>query len=166
LTFSLNKLVSKGKNNANLSVLIFNLRFLSLPSLDKTLQTLFVQAQNVQRMSHSPYSNFKVGAAILADDSHSYMGCNVENAAYPLGQCAEAGAISAMVAAGAKHIKEILIISPNSDYCPPCGGCRQKISEFAVPSTLIHMANNLGEVTTVSMAELLPYAFDNKSLNK
>jgi cytidine deaminase len=164
LPLSLNKLVSGGKNNANLSAVIFNLRFLSLPSHDKSLQTLFVQAQNVQRMSHSPYSNFKVGAAIRANDNHCYVGCNVENAAYPLGQCAEAGAISAMIAAGAKQIKEILIISPNEDYCPPCGGCRQKISEFAEPTTQVHMANSLGDITTVTMAELLPYAFNRNSL--
>ena len=149
-----------------MAILITHLRFYSLPSLDKTLHKLFTQAQNVQSMSHSPYSNFKVGAAIRADDSHTYVGCNVENAAYPLGQCAEAGAIAAMVAAGARHIKEILIISPNADYCPPCGGCRQKISEFATPDTVVHMANNQGDVTSVTMAQLLPYAFDSNSLSK
>lgn len=117
-------------------------------------------------MSHSPYSNFKVGAAILSDDQRTYVGCNVENVAYPLGQCAEAGAISAMIADGAKHIKEILVVSPNHDFCPPCGGCRQKISEFSGPKTLVHMANCDGEITTVSMKELLPFAFDNQVLNK
>ncbi|MFT5677256.1 MAG: cytidine deaminase [Paraglaciecola sp.] len=121
--------------------------------------TLLPIALAAQKNSHAPYSGFRVGSAVLADDKQTYAGCNVENAAYPLGQCAEAGAISAMVLAGAKKIKEILIASPNQDYCPPCGGCRQKIFEFCDQDTLVHMATSDGKVKTVTMFELLPMAF-------
>ncbi len=122
-------------------------------------KTLLPIALAAQKNAYAPYSGFSVGSAILADDEHTYAGCNVENAAYPLGQCAEAGAISAMILAGAKKIKEVLIASPNQDCCPPCGGCRQKIFEFCDQDTLVHMATSDGKVKTVTMFELLPMAF-------
>lgn len=124
-----------------------------------TNQQLFKLALAAQKNAHAPYSNFKVGAAILDDNNHQHSSCNVENAAYPLGQCAEAGAISAMVASGNKHIKQILIISPNDQFCPPCGGCRQKIAEFANEQTQVHMAKNNGEIKSVNFSELLPFPF-------
>lgn len=96
----------------------------------------------------------------MADDGKTYGGCNVENVAYPLGQCAEGNAIAAMVAAGASRVREILIASPNSHFCTPCGGCRQRIFEFADKQTLIHMATSEGKIKTVTMAEILPLAFD------
>lgn len=117
-------------------------------------------AQSAQQHAHAPYSGFRVGAALLANDQQSYAGCNVENAAYPLGQCAEAGAISAMVLAGGTRINEVLIVSPNKNFCPPCGGCRQKIAEFADPHTLVHLATREGKIKTLTFMELLPFAFD------
>lgn len=122
-------------------------------------QNLLALALAAQKNAHAPYSGFKVGSAILADDNQTYAGCNVENVAYPLGQCAEAGAISAMILAGGKNIKEVLIASPNQEYCPPCGGCRQKIFEFSDQDTLVHMATSEGKIKTVTMNELLPLAF-------
>ena len=128
--------------------------------MDKHTEKLLDLARRAQQNSYSPYSNFKVGAAIVADNSLAYSGCNVENASYPLGQCAEASAISAMINDGGHKISEVLIASPNDQFCPPCGGCRQKIKEFATPETLVHMATNKGEVKTVPFKDLLPFAFD------
>ena len=127
--------------------------------LTDNINTLLTIALAAQKNAYAPYSGFCVGSAVLADDEQTYAGCNVENAAYPLGQCAEAGAISAMVLSGAKKIKEVLIAGPNLDYCPPCGGCRQKIFEFCDQETLVHLATSDGKVRTVTMFELLPLAF-------
>lgn len=128
--------------------------------MDKHTETLLDVARRAQQNSYSPYSNFKVGAAIVADNAKTYSGCNVENASYPLGQCAEASAISAMINDGGRTISEVLIASPNDQFCPPCGGCRQKIKEFATPETVVHMATQTGEIKTVSFKDLLPFAFD------
>ncbi|WP_343856010.1 cytidine deaminase [Aliiglaciecola litoralis] len=121
---------------------------------------LLQAAQQSQKNAYAPYSSFQVGSAILTDSDHIFTGCNVENVAYPLGQCAEASAISAMINAGSKKIQKILIASPNEEYCPPCGGCRQKIKEFSDQNTQIIMANNQGKTKSVTIAELLPLAFD------
>jgi len=123
-------------------------------------QGLLDIAKAAQQNAHAPYSGFRVGASLLANDKQSYGGCNVENAAYPLGQCAEAGAISAMILGGGTQINELLIVSPNKDFCPPCGGCRQKIAEFADPHTLVHLASSEGKIKTLTFQALLPFAFD------
>ncbi|MGS2719585.1 cytidine deaminase [Paraglaciecola aestuariivivens] len=120
---------------------------------------LLAMASKAQKNAHAPYSKFHVGAAILDEQGQLHASCNVENASYPLGQCAEAGAISAMVAHGSKQIKQILIISPNDDFCPPCGGCRQKIAEFANADTQVHLTTQSGQIKTVNMDTLLPLAF-------
>lgn len=120
---------------------------------------LLALATKAQKNAHAPYSNFHVGAAILDENTQLHASCNVENAAYPLGQCAEAGAISAMIASGSKQIKHILIASPNDNFCPPCGGCRQKIAEFADSHTEVHLATKNGDFKTVKFNELLPLAF-------
>jgi cytidine deaminase len=120
---------------------------------------LLTLATKAQKNAHAPYSNFQVGAAILDENAQHHASCNVENAAYPLGQCAEAGAISAMIASGSKQIKHILIASPNDNFCPPCGGCRQKIAEFADAQTEVHLATQNGRIKTVKFTELLPLAF-------
>jgi cytidine deaminase len=130
-------------------------------ALDLTAEhkMLLALATKAQKNAHAPYSHFHVGAAIIDENAQLHACCNVENAAYPLGQCAEAGAISAMIAAGSKKIKQILIASPNENFCPPCGGCRQKIAEFADAQTEVHLATNQGEIKTVKFTELLPLAF-------
>lgn len=124
-----------------------------------TIQELTLSAQNAQKRAYAPYSKFHVGAAILAEDGKIYSGCNVENAAYPLGQCAEGGAISAMIANGANEIQAVMIASPIEDICPPCGACRQKIAEFGKPETQIMLLTNTGDITHTTLAELLPMAF-------
>ena len=123
-------------------------------------QMLFALASKAQQNAYAPYSNFHVGVAILDENAQLHAGCNVENAAYPLGQCAEAGAIAAMVASGCQSIKQLLIASPNDDFCSPCGGCRQKIAEFANEQTEIHLVTKQGQVKTVQFTELLPLAFE------
>ncbi|MEM9939489.1 MAG: cytidine deaminase [Pseudomonadota bacterium] len=110
--------------------------------------------------AHAPYSKFKVGAAIRTASGKTFSGCNVENVAYPEGTCAEAGAIAAMVAAGEREIAEILIIADAPKPITPCGGCRQRIAEFAQPGTSVTMTTLNGPAETTTIAALLPSAFD------
>lgn len=127
------------------------------------LDALFEAAADVRVRAHAPYSGFFVGAAVLDREGHIHVGCNVENAAYPEGVCAEAGAISAMVAAGAREILAVAVIGGPAEgpaiLCPPCGGCRQKIREFAVESTSVHLRDGDGAVTSLRLSELLPLSF-------
>lgn len=116
-------------------------------------------ARDVREMAYVPYSNFKVGAALRSDTGAVFVGCNVENVAYPEGTCAEAGAIAAMIAGGARRITELVVIADSPTPVPPCGGCRQKIAEFAggdVPVTLVSVNGTRLETT---VAALLPGAF-------
>ena len=113
----------------------------------------------VRERAYVPYSNFKVGAAIRAASGMIYSGCNVENVAYPGGTCAEAGAMSAMVAAGETEIAEVLVVADGPVPVSPCGGCRQKLAEFASGKVRITMATLAGKSRTTTLAELLPGAF-------
>jgi cytidine deaminase len=122
-------------------------------------RALFNAAEKVRKNAHVPYSNFRVGAAILAEDGNIYAGCNVENAAYPQSNCAEAGAISIMIAGGQKKIKRLYIIGPGVDPVMPCGGCRQKIREFAAPDVVIISHGVDGEPFEKTLDELLPFSF-------
>ena len=117
-------------------------------------------ADTAMRNAHAPYSDFPVGAALRAPGGGVYAGANVENAAYPQGQCAEASAIGALVAAGERQIAEVAVVAEKEDFCPPCGGCRQRLSEFAGPETPVHLGRPGGPRRTLTMAELLPHAFD------
>lgn len=121
--------------------------------------TLIDEAAAVRDRAWAPYSNFKVGAAIRAESGRIYTGVNVENAAYPQGTCAEAGAIAAMVLGGDTRIVEVAVIADATVPVAPCGGCRQKLIEFAGPEVRVTMANLRGESVTMTMAELLPGAF-------
>ncbi|MBN9439559.1 cytidine deaminase [Bosea sp. (in: a-proteobacteria)] len=123
------------------------------------IDALFAAATAAQARAYAPYSRFRVGAAILADDGAVYPGCNVENAAYPVGACAEAGAISAMVAGGSRAIRAILVVGPGEELVTPCGACRQRIREFAVPETPVLIAGTDGVRARFSLAELLPASF-------
>ena len=121
--------------------------------------SLLDAARQVRENAHAPYSNFKVGAAIRAESGAVYTGCNVENLAYPQGTCAEAGAIAAMCAAGDYRIAEVAVIADAPDPVPPCGGCRQKLMEFASPEVRVTMTTTDGATRTVTLGELLPGAF-------
>lgn len=125
---------------------------------------LFRAAEAVRQHAHVPYSNFAVGAAILADDGNIYAGCNVENAAYPLGNCAEASAIAAMVSAGAKSIIRIYVTGPGPNPVTPCGGCRQRIREFSTLDVPIVSHGVDGEPLFTSLEQLLPHSFGPDSL--
>lgn len=116
-------------------------------------------ARNMRELAYAPYSKFHVGAAIRGVKGAVFGGCNVENAAYPVGACAEAGAVSAMVAGGETRIAEILIISSGPDMVTPCGACRQRIREFSGPDTIVHMCCDDGSGTSVKLSELLPHSF-------
>jgi cytidine deaminase len=128
-------------------------------SVEAALGQLFAAARAAQGSAYAPYSRFKVGAALRTPDGAIYAGCNVENAAYPQGACAEAGAIAAMAVAGKRRIAEILVVGDGEALCTPCGGCRQRIREFAEPSAEIHVAGPEGVRRTFTLAELLPESF-------
>lgn len=124
------------------------------------MRDLLEAAERVRLRAWAPYSGFRVGAAIRTPSGAVHLGCNVENAAYPQGQCAEATAIGAMVTAGETRILEIAVVGSGPDPCAPCGGCRQRIAEFALPETVVHMASAGGRsVDSVLFRELLPRAF-------
>jgi cytidine deaminase len=122
--------------------------------------TLKDAARDVRKNAHAPYSNFKVGAAIRTASGTVYQGCNVENVAYPEGTCAEAGAIAAMCAAGEREIAEVYVIAECPAPVPPCGGCRQKIAEFAAGDVVVTLATTDGIEKSMTVADLLPGAFD------
>jgi cytidine deaminase len=121
--------------------------------------TLLQAATNVRHNAYAPYSRFKVGAAIRAASGTVYTGVNVENVAYPEGTCAEAGAIAAMVAAGETKITEVCVIADSPEPVPPCGGCRQKIAEFAAPDVIVTLCTTDGKSRNMTVADLLPGVF-------
>ena len=121
--------------------------------------TLLEAATQVRLNAHAPYSRFKVGAALRSTTGTVHIGCNVENVAYPEGTCAEAGAIAAMIAAGDTGIAEILVIADSAEPVPPCGGCRQKIAEFADPGVQVTLCTTDGKSLTMTVADLLPGLF-------
>ena len=126
---------------------------------------LHCMAVNVMENAYVPYSKFKVGVAIKSVNNKYYVGCNVENAAYPQGICAEAGAISAMVAGGCNLISEVLVVSDGDRLIVPCGGCRQKLLEFSKSDTRIFLATVTEIEKTLLIKELLPFSFDKRFLN-
>ena len=109
--------------------------------------------------AYVPYSNYPVGALIVTDNGNTYSGCNVENASYPLGNCAEASAIASMVIAGEKKIKTIYVMTKNDEGGIPCGGCRQRIREFSDANTQIMMCSVDGVQQRINLSELLPNSF-------
>lgn len=120
---------------------------------------LFDAARAAQARAYVPYSRFRVGAAIRAANNVIYAGCNVENAAYPVGNCAEASAIAAMVMAGETRIIEALVIGDGTQLCTPCGGCRQRLREFGAPGLKVHIADADQVRRTFTLDELLPFSF-------
>lgn len=116
-------------------------------------------ARSMMGRAYAPYSKFHVGAALRAEDGTIYGGCNVENAAYPQGWCAEASAIAALVGAGRRRIVEVLVIGGGKALCTPCGGCRQKLREFADDAVPIHVCGTEGWRRTLTLGELLPLSF-------
>lgn len=122
--------------------------------------SLLDAARDVREAAYVPYSKFRVGAAVRGASGAIYRGCNVENVAYPEGTCAEAGAISAMVAAGETELIEVAVIADAPAPCPPCGGCRQKLAEFGRADTPVLLATTAGQTLVTTIGELLPGRFD------
>ena len=128
-------------------------------------QELLAAADAVMRRAHAPYSSFPVGAALRGSDGAIHAGANVENASYSQTQCAEASAIGVMVAAGETRIAAIAIVAERLERCPPCGGCRQRLSEFAGPETPVYLGRPGSEPLMTTLGELLPLAFESDALD-
>ena len=132
----------------------------------ETDQALFAAAEAIRAKAYAPYSRFQVGAAILAEDGQIYSGCNIENAAYPQGNCAEASAISAMIAGGARRITRIYVTGPGAAPVTPCGGCRQRIREFADLDVTVISHGIDGTPLVMTLDQLLPHSFGPEYLPK
>jgi cytidine deaminase len=130
---------------------------------DDSWTDLFDRAKQARARAYAPYSRFPVGAAVRAASGAVFSGANVENAAYPLGVCAETAAIAAMVAGGEREIREILVLGPKR--IAPCGACRQRIREFANGAVLVYLADDSGTCSRYALAELLPHAFGPEALD-
>ena len=122
-------------------------------------EALLRAAVEAMGRAYAPYSRFLVGAAVLDDQGRIHPGCNVENAAYPQGVCAEGGALSAMVLAGGRSVRAVLVVGEGEGLVTPCGGCRQKIREFAALDTPILIADPQHVRATFTLDELLPQSF-------
>lgn len=132
---------------------------------DPLADPLIAAALAARGAAYVPYSRFAVGAALRTDEGTIHAGCNVENAAYPEGTCAEAGAIAAMVLAGGRRIAELVVAGGGAAPCTPCGGCRQKLREFGTPGTLVRIVDAAGTVRLrTSLGELLPHSFGPENL--
>jgi len=123
------------------------------------IDDLIAAAGEARDNAYAPYSKFKVGAAVRTASGHIYSGCNVENAAYPEGLCAEASAVAAMVRADEQHIVEVVVLGGGNRLCTPCGGCRQKLREFATDDTPVHVCGPEGLRETLLLGVLLPHSF-------
>jgi cytidine deaminase len=124
------------------------------------IQAMWQAAQAARQMAYAPYSRFLVGAAVMDEQGRIHGGCNVENAAYPQGVCAEAGALSAMVLAGGRRLRAALVLGEGGAHSvTPCGGCRQKLREFGAADLPVFMANGRGLQMTVTLEQLLPHSF-------
>lgn len=121
---------------------------------------LFEAARAAMAQAHVPYSKFPVGAAILTDTGRVFAGCNIENASYPEGWCAETSAIAHMVMAGERRIAELAVVAETMSKVTPCGGCRQRLREFGTVGTKIHLCDETGVLETVTLGDLLPMAFE------
>lgn len=127
------------------------------------LTDLKAQAVSMLDRAYCPYSHFPVGAALECDDGTVFTGCNVENAVYPAGICAERNAIFHAAAEGHTRFRRIVIAARSKDYCVPCGICRQVMQEFA-PDMEVICLNGAGQARRFTLKELLPYGFDHRWL--
>ena len=125
---------------------------------------LFRAARDAMAKSHSPYSDFPVGAAILTAEGRVYTGANMEVISYPEGWCAETTMLGHYVMAGGGEIAEICVVAEKMDRITPCGGCRQRLAEFAGPQTRIYLCDQSGIVEEMTMADMLPRAFDTEAV--
>ena len=120
---------------------------------------LFLAAKTAMAKAYAPYSKFPVGAALRCDDGRIFSGANIEVASYPEGWCAETTALGHYIMGGGGKITEIAVIAERMPRVTPCGGCRQRLAEFARADTKLHLCDENGVVETVTMGEMLPYGF-------
>ena len=132
----------------------------------EALEPMLDLARQALANAHAPYSRFRVGACVRSSTGRFFAGCNVENASYPVTQCAEATAIGAMIAAGERQIAEVVIVTEGAEPCPPCGRCRQQLAEFASATTRVHLCGPEGVRLTATLGELLPMAFGSNTLKR
>ena len=125
---------------------------------------LLQAAEAARDRAYAPYSRFHVGAAVLCDDGGVHAGCNVENASYGLTLCAERSAVSRAITDGCRRILAVAVATNAEKATPPCGMCRQVLTEFAAPQTPIRMRTRSGDARELSLGELLPHAFDKSFL--
>ena len=135
------------------------------PSPEAPAAEMLELARAAMARAYAPYSRFAVGAVVRGENGTLYAGCNVENAAFPLGSCAEASAISALIMAGQRRIIEVLVIGEGPALVSPCGGCRQRLREFADDATPVHICDPDGIRRTVTLGELLPVSFGPANLS-
>lgn len=131
---------------------------------DDVLKKMVALATKAYEQAYAPYSQFRVGACIRAQNDELFVGCNVENASYSLTLCAESTAIGAMISAGCQKIKEVVIVVPVKTLCPPCGACRNRIAELADGNIPVHLYNAAGEHQTLSINEFYPHPFGSFNL--
>jgi len=125
-------------------------------------EDLMERARSIAGSSYSPYSRFRVGAVVVAEDGSTYAGCNVENAAYGAAICAEANAISTAAATGVRRLSTVVVACPDGGKCYPCGNCRQLMREFGVERVVVQ--DGVGGIRVHSFSELLPHSFGPDSL--
>lgn len=132
----------------------------NIADVDDATNELVEAATSVRERAHCPYSGYAVGVAIRSAEGTIHVGCNVENASYPEGTCAEAGAIAAMVAAGEHVIREVVVVTAGAVPGEPCGGCRQRLNEFAAPDVVVRAVSvDGGDPVEIRLGDLLPYSF-------
>ena len=140
-------------------------RALPREEMDDTTRALFDAALRVQEHAHAPYSNYHVGCSVLTSSGQIYVGANIENAAYPQGLCAEATALAVMASHGERQAQVVLTVCDSEGLATSCGGCRQKIREFATSETIIHACSRNGLWATYTMDGLLPDSFGPEHLS-
>jgi cytidine deaminase len=138
---------------------------MAVPAYRTSSPDMLEMARAAMARAYAPYSGFSVGAVVRGESGALYPGCNVENAAFPQGSCAEASAISALIMAGERRIIEVLVIGKGSALVSPCGGCRQRLHEFADGTTPVHLCDFDGLRCTVTLGELLPLSFGPRNLS-
>ena len=135
-----------------------------MPLAPQVVESLLTAAREAQKHAHAPYSRFRVGAAVLDEQDRVHAGCNVENAAYPLGNCAEAVAIGALVTNGGKRIRAIAVVGDGESLVPPCGACRQRLRELAADDIPILVGDGERLRATFTLGQLLPHSFGPENL--
>jgi cytidine deaminase len=129
------------------------------------LTGLLDAARTVRERAHAPYSRYRVGAALLDEQGRIHAGCNIENAAYPQGLCAEAAALAHLVAAGGRSVRAVVVVGEGAQPCTPCGGCRQKLREFASDDVPVIVADAGTVRARYTLGELLPHSFGPEHLS-